>query len=162
MKQHAHPTLTKEELERQQRSLFLWLVWAVLLVLRLGVNAYRSKRLHRVITKCERFVHAHLICVALSRLRGASCARHLNHAPGFNIGKAHPRLLARSFRKRHASFYARILHALHMFNHAERYIARLTRKLRSGRRFMNLVLATPVADVIRSAEPRAIACADSS
>jgi hypothetical protein len=159
MKHIAHPTLTKEELERQQRSLFLWLVWAVLLVLRLGVNAHRSKGLHRVITRCERFVHAHFICVALSRLRFG--ARHpLNVAHGVRAQKAHPRLLARSFRKRNASFYARILHALHMFNHPERYIARLTRKLRGAP--VHLVLATPAIVALISAEPRAVLAADSS
>ncbi|WP_135210011.1 hypothetical protein [Vitreimonas flagellata] len=158
--QHIAPaTLTKEELERQQRSLFLWLVWAVLLVLRLGTNAHRSKSLERIISKCERFVHAHLICVALSRLRFNARAP-LNVAQGVRVHKAHPRLLARSFRKRNASFYGCILHALHMFNHAERYIARLTRKLRGAP--VHLVLATPTMVALRSAEPRAIACADSS
>ncbi len=111
-----------------------------MLVLRLGTNAHRSKSLERVISKCERFVHAHLICVALSRQR-FNVRAQLYIAHGVRAHKAHPRLLARSFRKRNASFYVRILHALHVFNHAERYIAQLTRKLRGGP--MHLVLATP-------------------
>ena len=159
MKNIAPTNLTKEELERQQRSLFLWLVWVILLVTRLGTNAHRSKSLERVISKCERFVHAHFICVALSRLR-FNVRAPLNVAHGVRVHKAHPRLLARSFRKRNASFYARILHALHMFNHAERYIARLTRKLRGAP--VHLVLATPTIVALVSAEPRAITCADSS
>ena len=154
--------LTKQELDRYGAALFAWLVWAVFLVLRLGVNAHRSKSLKRVITRCERFVHAYLICTALSRLHRAKHAPPINTAPGLRIGKPHPRLLARSMRSRSKSFYKRILHALHMFATPERFLARLTRKLRSGRRFLNLVLATPIADTIRSAEPGAILAADSS
>lgn len=151
--------LTKQELDRYGAALFAWLVWAVFLVMRLGVNAHRSESLKRVITRCERFVHAYLICTALSRLHRAKHAPPINAAPGLHVGKAHPRLLARSMRSRSKSFYKRILHALHMFASPERF---LTRKLRSGRRFLNLILATPIADTIRSTEPRAIACADSS
>lgn len=154
--------LTKQELDRYGAALFAWLVWAVFLVMRLGVNAHRSKRLKRVIARCERFVHAYLICTALSRLHRPKHAPPTNAAPGLRIGKAHPRLLARSMRSRSKSFYKRILHALHMFANPERFLARLTRKLRSSRRFLNLILATPIADAIPSAAPRAIARADSS
>lgn len=130
--------------------------------MRLGVNAHRSKRLKRVIARCERFVHAFLICSALSRVHRARHASPINAAPGLHIGKPHLRLLARSMRSRSKSFYKRILHALHRFASPEPFIARLTRKIRSGARFLNLILAAPIADAIRSAEPRSIACADSS
>lgn len=160
MKQH--PTfLTRQELDRQAAALFAWLVWALFLIIRLGVNAHRSKRLKHVIARCERFVHSHLICVAFSRMHTRTKRAPLNIAPGLRARKIKLRLLARSLRLRGKSFYARILHLLRIYANPEPSIARLARKLRSGRRY-NLVLATAITEALACATPRAIACADSS
>ena len=159
---HAPTHLQQKELDRYQAALLSWLVWALLLIFRLGVNAYRSNRLKRVMTRCERFTHAVLICTAFARLRKTNAhARPLNTAPGIRAHRGSIRLLARRLRLKRGTFYQRILRMLEIFGKPEPHVARFLRTLRAGPR-LNLVLATPVAAATLSAEAREIACADSS
>ena len=156
---HAPTLISRQELDRYQAALFAWLIWAVFLVMRLGEKAHRSKRVHNAIRRCERFVHAFLICTLLSRMR-ISTQRPLNTAPCIRANKPSMRLLAHSLRLCGGTFLQRILHVLQIFSKPEKHIARLQRKLRGVR--LNLVLTTPIADAIRSAIPRTIIPADSS
>ncbi|HEX8902265.1 hypothetical protein [Vitreimonas sp.] len=156
---HVPTLISRQELDRHQAALVGWIVWALMLIFKLGANARRSKRVHNAIRHCERFVHAYLICTILARLR-VGARRPRNTAPGIRANTPNLRLLAQSLRLRAGTFLQRILHVLELFSKPEKALARLARKLR-GQRF-NLVIAAPIADAIVSAAPCAIIPADSS
>ena len=164
---HVRLPVSPDRLEALAASAVLWLAWLAGVIFSLGAPR-KSRRLHRFVKRCERWVEC--ITYLRARLRFGS-APHFHHAPraaaapGFRRQGGSKRLFMRSAHiraPRGASLRARVTRLLEALAHPEPYMARFLKRLAHGLHGARLVVCAPPAHAIGEDAPRAVVAANSS
>jgi hypothetical protein len=162
------PHITKAQVEAFVASAWAWLC-RLLAVLFSPSAQHRRRRLLRLVQLGERRVEHVLFNMAAQRLiaRKGPPRRRISLViarPGFRLAKGDNRLLLKSarIRLRSRDLVARLARLLEALLDPEPFIARYTKRLARGLRFVRLIAGAPAAIAFADAAPGAPAFADSS
>jgi hypothetical protein len=149
MRKYQYPTPIR--LEALFARVGFWLRWIIFVVSRIGaLNG--SRRLRAFVARTERTVEGLLFLAATERLRPSPprTRRPAGTRAGYRrVRSGGNRLMLRYARIRARGTLAKRLAAiLRAFEHPERIVARIVKRLRAGLTGSRLVLAAPVADAV--------------
>lgn len=157
--------ISDQRLAQIRASAFAWMGWLLQVALCIGIFS-RSRRLHRLVQRAERWVGCYCFFIAarhaaMPRRR----ARHPRGAPiGFRYTRGNIRLLLKSARIRAKSrnLAARIAAVSMALADPEPYIAHFAKRIATGLVSLRLVAFAPAHEIARTLSSPTPALADSS